>query len=158
MPLLGPACCCCSLRCPYWAMSAVAVLPSCCWALLAQSEGSNYAANGLCSPLRKRWWRWCSIVRRLFNVSIHRRFHLLLYLATNVCNGSTAFLTKSYPVTLSLRYNVQGTVTVDVTPSSIDSSFMMARYAESLRHYTIEEYVRMNVTLLLRYIINICSV
>ena len=60
-------------------------------------------------------------------------------------NNGTAVPTKSYHLGLSLRYRVQGTASVDITRSSMDALFMMARFSESLLHYTFEQYVCMNV-------------
>ena len=60
------------------------------------------------------------------------------------CNSGTVLPTKSYYVGISLRCGVQGTVSVDITRSSMDAPFMIERYAESLLHNTFEEYVCTN--------------
>ena len=88
------------------------------------------------------------------NISIHRRLRLLLDPATNEQSSvqrGTALITKSCRVGLSLRYAVQGTAAVDITRSSMDAPFMMARYAESILQYAMKNECVLVCTIRLHY-------
>lgn len=75
-----------------------------------------------------------------FNLLIHRRSWIPLRMkACNLaCNDGTALITKSHKVELSLRCHEQRTATVNFTHASINVTFIISRYAESLLNDTFE--------------------